>query len=706
MCFDLLAKLDNPEMEYDHWVKDGTDIPKVLWQLNGVNTTDDTQVKDYLVPLFSRNKRVIDFYLSQVVFPRAAKEAKEFPFKLSSSAWDLVEDKKNITTGFSGTNDNRYLLPTSITQEDPVSQLSTNALVLQYLLQPENGHYECTEGQNGERESAEAFLKRLIRQSPEIRVLLDVGAQMLELQNEDLVRRWLSLRPDVSAAVFFNDSDHLTVLTQGGSIEPFISSPFNRQLERCIVYLDDAHTRGTDLKLPRETRAAVTLGPKVTKDRLLQGECIDFIYRPETDKTSGCMRMRQLGKGQSVMFLAPGEVDRRIRSLIQSDRGNGLPISVLDILRWAMHETCDDIRHHLPHWAQQGLDHHHRFSAYQQYGSDGDLNILKNAWLRPESRTLEQMYDPMSDEQGTGASLEITRIPAIRERMKLLGVTSLVDVRMAEEQEREVNHEVEREHQVERPPKVDPAQHSIHRDIRKFVITGKLPRIRTHILPLFSAIGIDEALDSMKEWSPSPLASMDFMDTIAKSSTQRLKLGDYLRPVNWVLSSGSGRDCVFIVISPYEANGLLPIIREKNKVRLHVYAPRVSASMRSFSNLTFYLIQRSPEQEWSAPAHIRMELNLFSGQLFFDSREEYEKVCVLLALHMAHPGAEQIGVDGFVPPRYRTGESSPFDTSKIELFRRLIGLRRKGMGYSGTHLGRVLDARPLSSEFGTGQSSL
>jgi hypothetical protein len=416
--------------------------------------------------------------------------------------------------------------------------------------------------------------------------------------------------------------------------------------------------------------------------------------------------MRQLGKGQSVMFFAPGEVDRRIRSLIPSDRGNGLPTQVLDILRWAMHETCDDIRHHLPHWAQQGLDHHHRFSAYKQYGSNGDLNVLKDAWLQPESRTLEQMYDPISDSQGTGASLEITRIPAIRERMKLLGVTSLVDVRMAEEQEREVNHEVERERQVERPPKVIPAKHIIRDDIRNFVNTGKLPSVRMYILPLFSAIGIDEALDSMKEWSPSPLASLDFMDTIAKSSTQRLKLGEYMRPVNWILSSGSGRDSVFVVISPYEANGLLPIIRERNKVRLHVYAPRVSASMRSFSDLTFYLIPRSPEQEWTAPAHIRTELNLFSGQLFFDNREEYEKVCVLLALHMAHPGAVQIEVDGFVPPMYRTGESSPFDTSKIDLFRRLIGLRRKGMGYSGTHLGRVLDARPLSSELGTRKSNM
>ena len=224
------------------------------------------------MPLLSRNKRVVDFYLSQVVFPRAARE---FPNKLPTSAWDLVENKKNISTGFSGTNDNRYLLPTSITQEDPDFVLGTNALVLQYLLRPENNHYECTEGENGERESVTAFLqKRLVNRNPEIRVLLDVGAQMLELQNEELARHWLTLRPDISAAIFFNDSDHLTVVTRDGTTEPFVSSPFNTQLDKCVVYLDETHTRGTDLKFPKGMRAAVTLGPKVTKDRLVQGTFI------------------------------------------------------------------------------------------------------------------------------------------------------------------------------------------------------------------------------------------------------------------------------------------------------------------------------------------------------------------------------------------------------------------------------------------------
>ena len=274
LCFDLLAKLKNLEMEYDHWVGLARYLPVELRQLNGVNTDDEKQVDGFLVPLFCRNKGMVDFYLSQVVFPRAARE---FQYKLPTTAWDLVEHKKNITTGFSGTNDNLHLLPTSITQQDPDFVLATNALVLRHLLQPENDHYECTEGDSGEREVATSFLKRLVKQDPEIWVLLDVGAQMLELQNEQLARHWLSLKPVVSAAIFFNDLDHLTVVTPDGTMVPFISSPFNRQLEKCVIYIDDAHTRGTDLKLPQGMCAAVTLGPKVTKDILVQGTLIDCV---------------------------------------------------------------------------------------------------------------------------------------------------------------------------------------------------------------------------------------------------------------------------------------------------------------------------------------------------------------------------------------------------------------------------------------------
>lgn len=267
-CFELLYKLDNPPLEYASWARQGHQIPDSLQRLSGVNPDDAQQFTRMIAPLFANNAAVADFFLSQVVFP---KEAKEFPYKLATSSWDLCERSTHVTTGFSGTNDNRFLLPTSIAQNDPANQLSTNAQVLAYLLRPENSTYVCLKGRNGEPYSAREFLQVLNTEYSAVRILLDVGAQMLEFDNRSLVQNWLVLRSDVSAAVFFSESDALTVLTRDGREEPFQSSAFKDQLDDCIVYLDDAHTRGTDLKLPRDARAAVTLGPKMTKDRLLQG---------------------------------------------------------------------------------------------------------------------------------------------------------------------------------------------------------------------------------------------------------------------------------------------------------------------------------------------------------------------------------------------------------------------------------------------------
>ena len=125
--------------------------------------------------------------------------------------------------------------------------------------------------ENGERQPTCEFLKILVAQKPDIRVLWDVGAQILDLRNYELAKAWLAISTNTSAAIYFNEDDELTVLTRDGNTQLLLSSPFAQQLDQCIIYLDDVHTRGTDIKFPSGFRAAVTLGPKVTKDRLTQG---------------------------------------------------------------------------------------------------------------------------------------------------------------------------------------------------------------------------------------------------------------------------------------------------------------------------------------------------------------------------------------------------------------------------------------------------
>lgn len=269
ICFRNLYKSDNPPMEYERWLK-GVSMPNESFKrLSGVNLLDREQWRTDIVPMFQYNKSVIDFYLSGVVFP---KEAKEFDHKLSTSSWDLAAEKSYPTTGFSGTNDNRYLLPLSITQNDSPEQLNTNARVLSYLLQPENS-YMHAKGEGGKRLKVEELLGVLnkLEGEPQIRVLLDVGAQVLELKNYEVAEKWLEMVPGARAAVFFNDNDELTVMSRDKTTEALRISAFAKKLNDCLVYLDEAHTRGTDLKLPTNSRAAVTLGPNLTKDRLVQG---------------------------------------------------------------------------------------------------------------------------------------------------------------------------------------------------------------------------------------------------------------------------------------------------------------------------------------------------------------------------------------------------------------------------------------------------
>ena len=158
----------------------------------------------------------------------------------------------------------------SVSQIDLKHQQGSNARVLAYVLQPENDFYMVTQ-ENGGRQTTVEFLQLITTQRPEIRVLLDVGAQILDCSNRQVAEKWLDITRGATGAVYFDESDVLMVLTRDGITQPFLSSPLSQQLDRCVVYLDHAHTRGTDIKFPVGSRAAVTLGPKVTKDSLVQG---------------------------------------------------------------------------------------------------------------------------------------------------------------------------------------------------------------------------------------------------------------------------------------------------------------------------------------------------------------------------------------------------------------------------------------------------
>ena len=96
LCFERLLQQDDPTQEYETWVRELPSFPNALRYISGINTESSEQWNHFLVPLFSHNKATVDFYLSQIVFPR---EANEFSFKLSCSSWDLAEERTHVVTG-------------------------------------------------------------------------------------------------------------------------------------------------------------------------------------------------------------------------------------------------------------------------------------------------------------------------------------------------------------------------------------------------------------------------------------------------------------------------------------------------------------------------------------------------------------------------------------------------------------------------------
>ncbi|KAG1725815.1 uncharacterized protein EDB91DRAFT_82779 [Suillus paluster] len=178
------------------------------------------------------------------------------------------------------------------------------------------------------------------------------------------------------------------------------------------------------------------------------------------------------------------------------------------------------------------------------------------------------------------------------------------------------------------------------------------------------------------------------------------KEDDYLRPVNWVIISDIGRCQVLVVVSPYEANTLLPDIRRSNAVHLCIYTPRTTKNMQACNDLRLYCVPSTPRLTPQDP--LIFQLDLFAGQLYFSNYEMYLRVCSFLGLNAPDLGDKDLiaDSDGFISEENRPSAraSCSFKRSQLPALKELFGMRRKGMGYLPTHVGKMLNGRILTEE--------
>ncbi|KAL0228315.1 hypothetical protein RCL1_004458 [Eukaryota sp. TZLM3-RCL] len=437
----------------------------------------DEQQHTILYRQLQYNFQTINYYLNLYVFPRFTRQ---FSRKRSASPWHLTMSKYPVT-GFSGTNQSSSLLPFPMVQNDLDFVLETNTKLDEVL-------------RNQSVVTCDGNVLSFLLAHPSIHVLLDVGA-VVKLTNSEFSRAWLeqNKNPLITAVVYFENGD--LVVFDGCFVHPFYDSPYSNQLNKCLVFLDDFHTRGTDLMFPANSIAALTLFRGLSRDRVAQG----------------AMRLRLLMDSnpllrQSVVFLKPLDVDFDC------------------VVSWLNSNTEKMLDENRLSWTRQGIS----FVKDEEHD---------------ESQLLDHLYRPCPTVSTVGSLLKSSQLDpnsaifAFMQRFATLSAhKSLTEEEQEKEQEDEEELQEEAEAQILRPNKRDPRSPRCSQIVLD-LFEGK---VSLSFKPLVKCLfGVDHT---------SCVASPEFL-----SIYEGQKGPLFNRPSSWVVLLGN----IAVFITPFEANSLL-----------------------------------------------------------------------------------------------------------------------------------------------------
>ncbi|KAK7415019.1 hypothetical protein QQZ08_012459 [Neonectria magnoliae] len=618
-----ILRTDDPNTHYEHWVHGCKNLPATLRHVSLLSADDEAQIEELWNSLrFDRH--VLNYYMNNFVFPR---HAKQFAVKLQTSGWDIPlfppdssvctkTSSLSLTTGFSGTNDNKRLLPQTIKQDDLAGLLHTNAEVLSYLLEERNKTCYQAIDSSGQQLSERGLLELLNMEG--IKVLIDAGAHVLEMENHDLAAEWLDVNHRAQGAVYFDKNGRIMVRARFQKTPmPLLVSSFADNMEQCVVYIDEAHTRGTDLKLPVHARGAVTLVMGQTKDQTVQA----------------AMRLRQLGSTQSVAFVAPPEVYEGIidlRSTHLKGRKSHQATSH-DVVRWLLEQSCKANENIMSLHIAQGFDFCRRTNALWRFKKSPprkhSVDELLGVIRQREDQSIEELYGSKTTAATTQQlKLDFSRLQTFNShlRRQRLGLqhfgrqcesSALAEV----EQEREVEFEVEQVREKQKRGQFLPlAFPGLDPYISRFVETGCLDP-RGGYIQAFAFVGTTKIGQSfgVHETESRLFVSSEFTKTISDGSKSEQTV---VRPVEWILWSAATETALIVI--PEEAELLISklLTLSETRVWLLSYAAPVTKSMQPFNTFNFFTVPS--QKEWqSFPDWLSLEVGILAGRLYFDYPE-------------------------------------------------------------------------------------
>ncbi|CAE7821814.1 unnamed protein product [Symbiodinium sp. CCMP2592] len=521
------------------------------------------------------------------------------------------------------------------------------------------------------------------------------------MSNQELAEEWLKTRRgrglrDKEAAIFFDANNTASVVNEFGKVMSLAVSPYERSLDRCLLYLDDVHCRGCDFRMPRASKAVVTLGRGMQKDKLVQA----------------CMRMCLLGNGHAVAFLASFELDLQVQTYPCKPELQDAPI-VASILSWCLTNTAKAIAEKLPYWASQGAARIRKEAAYAAHAKPGvgleELPKVAGACAEDEVLLLEKMYGH-ARAQATlpqivkevlhhvtnavnrlGKSrngLRLRRLQTeIQDRVQALASDVMIPSGMLdEEQERELEAELEEERQLERPGPAEPCKPHVSPGVRDLATKGRTTQPFRSIAQLLQRTSFPH-----QDWAVVNVnVTPDFIATVENTGV----LDSYLRPALWLLQGHKQQ----VLISNYEAEAIASCFSTGPDAKLVLVSRRLRP-------------HQSPVSDVPLPTAV----HVFAGSLYGiaetpqDSEIQQQRSFLGISRAVSKSEAwtdfynrQVVERDGFVAPFNRarvsaedpslTLESSPFASSPVRMLRRLLGAR---------HLGGELPFAPMGMLFFT-----
>jgi hypothetical protein len=406
--------------------------------------------------------------------------------------------------------------------------------------------------------------------------------------------------------------------------------------------------------------------------------------------------MRQLGKGQSVVFCVPEEILHKICNFAWKPSGSSIDVS--DVLAWSISETWIDAKRCMALWANQGKRYHRQqklWSPHQVGVAKTLTRDMADCFLEAEAQTLRQKYRPDSckggpeqDAKRGPEEVEIDR--RIREYETESNQASL-----QQEAERELSPEAEEEKEVERAEPAEALAHKLHDHVVSFVESGKVLLDSAAYMPAFESLSQTSA--ALRSGVVTPdcknlFVTADFATTVALSGKASL-MDSYQRPVQWILTRRKHEPYdnevdFMMVISPFEAQELMGRVITWRHVSLHIYAPRPNLGYQPLDSLQLYSMPERAGLE--IPQALITRLNLFSGQLYFKSWGEYKEACDFIGVEQAAADADE---ESLLPGNTLSHiGSAGFRDSLTVLMKKI---RRSCEDIERTHVGTILGRRML-----------